>query len=98
VYIEPEILKLYAGQHFAKIAWRKYLKLPCIARRLYDNMATHKEPFPLSLETFRQVCKSEVSSKTKWRQLVRAASKNLQESGLVKTVWVDNDMIYCKRS
>ena len=97
VYIEPEILKLYAGQHFAKIAWRKYLKLPAIARRLYDNMVTHKEPFPLPLETFRQVCKSDVSPKTKWRQLVRLASKNLQESGLVKSIWVEGDMIFCKR-
>lgn len=97
VLLEDEIVLLFANEHYAKFVWEKYRKLSGIARRMFDYFSTHKDPYPLTLENFRLMCKSDASTVKKWREQAIAAAGELQESGLVKSVWVKDDLVRCER-
>jgi hypothetical protein len=58
VEIDAEMVVLFAGDHYTKFVWEKYRKLSPTARRMFDYFASHKEPYPLKLETFRLMCGS----------------------------------------
>lgn len=99
IQIDKEVFIMFAGNHYTKIPWKDkiYKKLSPIARRMFDNFATHREPFPMALETFRKVCGSDSTRPKKWREQTKAAAEELSKSGLVKSAWVDDDKVYCQR-
>lgn len=98
VIIDKEMVVLFAGDYYSRFMWDKYRKLAPTARRMFDYFATHKEPFPMKLETFRLMCGSESTRPKKWREQVWAACDQLSESGLVGQAWIAGDLLYCKRS
>ncbi|WP_039816534.1 plasmid replication initiator TrfA [Xanthomonas arboricola] len=97
VEIDSEIVVLFAGDHYTKFVWEKYRKLSPTARRMFDYFATHKEPYPLKLETFRLMCGSDSTRTKKWREQVGEACDELRENGLVESAWVNDDLVHCKR-
>ena len=97
VLLEEEVVLLFTNEHYAMFVWEKYRKLSGIARRMFDYFSTHREPYPLSLENFRLMCKSDASTIKKWREQAIAAANELQESGLVKAAWVKDDLVRCER-
>ncbi|OLL27284.1 TrfA protein [Burkholderia sp. SRS-W-2-2016] len=97
VEIDQKIIYLFAGDHYSKFVWSKYRKLKPITRRLFDYLASHKEPYPLKLETFRLICGSESERAAKWKEQTKEACKELSDSGLVASTWVNGDSIYCER-
>lgn len=97
VLIDEEMVVLFAGDHYSKFIWDKYRKLPPTARRMFDYFASHQQPYPLKLETFRLMCGSESTREKKWREQVNAACEALRDSGLVDTAWVHDDLVHCKR-
>ncbi|ECZ2944958.1 transcriptional regulator [Salmonella enterica] len=97
VLIDEEIVVLFAGEHYTKFIWEKYRKLSPTARRMFDYFSTHREPYPLKLETFRLMCGSDSTRVKKWREQVGEACQELHESGLVETAWVHEDLVHCKR-
>ena len=97
VEIDAEIVVLFAGDHYTKFVWEKYRKLSPTARRMFDYFATHKEPYPLKLETFRLMCGSDSTRPKKWREQVGEACDELRENGLVESAWVNDDLVHCKR-
>jgi len=97
VEIDEEMVVLFAGDHYSKFIWEKYRKLTPTARRMFDYFASHQEPFPMKLETFRLMCGSQSARLKKWREQVSEACEELQKSGLVEHAWVNNDLVHCKR-
>lgn len=97
VEIDREIASLFSGGHYTKISWDKYRDLSPIARRMYDYFASHKNPFPIELEKFQLMCGSDASRPRKWREQCIGAAQELNDSGLVASVWVEEDKIFCQR-
>jgi hypothetical protein len=97
VEIDQKMIYLFAGDHYTKFVWSKYRKLRPITRRLFDYLASHREPYPLKLETFRLICGSESERAAKWKEQTKEACKELTDSGLVSSTWVNGDSIYCER-
>jgi len=97
VWIDPELMVLYAGQNYTKVIWEGYRKLSSVARKLYDYIASHKTPHPLPLDKFKLMCSSQSKSPSKWAQQVRKACEELQTADLVKSVWVDKARIVIER-
>ena len=98
VMIDEEMVVLFAGDYYSRFIWDKYRKLSPTARRMFDYFASHKEPFPLKLETFRLMGGSESTRPKKWREQVGIACDELKESGLVAHAWVTGEQLHCKRS
>lgn len=97
IWIHPDLILLFAGNTSTRIAWKQYRDLPPISRRLYDYFASHKQPFPLRLDTFYKVCGSTCSTARKWKSMVRKACVDLVEAKLVQKAWVNDDCIFCER-
>jgi len=96
VFIDPKLIILFAGNTFTSHSWESYRDLSPVARRLADYIESHKNPYPLALERFRQMCKSKDSSLTSWRQTVRKACTELVDAGIVADADVSrSDQIYC---
>jgi hypothetical protein len=97
VWIHPNLMMLFAGKTYTRVAWKQYRELTPISRRLYDNLGSHKAPYPLALETFYKTCSSTCKTMGKWAQQVRAACDELVEAKMVKRAWVNDGNIYCER-
>ncbi|MEX3606646.1 MAG: plasmid replication initiator TrfA [Burkholderia sp.] len=93
IEIVEEIVVLFAGDHYPKFVWEKYRELSPTARRMFDYFVSHKDPFPLKLETFRLMCGSDSSRVKKWREQTGQACDELSKSGLVQLSWVQSDAI-----
>ncbi|MFA5170245.1 MAG: plasmid replication initiator TrfA [Sulfuriferula sp.] len=98
VWIDPNLIVLFAGNTFTSHSWEIYRDLSPVARRLADYIESHKHPFPLTLATFRQICGSSDSNTTSWRQTVRRACAEVVEAKIADTAWLSkNDQICCVR-
>ncbi|MDR5650745.1 plasmid replication initiator TrfA, partial [Staphylococcus nepalensis] len=51
VLIDEEIVVLFADDHYTKFIWEKYLKLSPTAPPMCDYFSSHRQPYPLRLET-----------------------------------------------
>lgn len=97
VEIDEEMVYLFAGHHYTQVVWFKYRKLSPVSRRLFDYLASHKQPYPLALDTFNRMCASLCTRPKKWAEMVRDACEELQQAGLVNAAWVHEGMILAER-
>ncbi len=99
VWIDPNLIVLFAGNTFTSHSWSMYRDLSPVARRLADYIESHQHPYPLSIEKFRKMCGSGDSNARSWRQTVRKACSELQEAKIAIVVRLDGkDQICCIRS
>lgn len=94
VIVQAEMVLLFAGDHYARVEWCKYRGLSPIARRLYDYAASHKEPFPLKVETLHALCSSNASLGKYWNKRVRNACSDLVSAGLLADAYLEDGKIY----
>jgi len=97
IQIDPDIVVLFAGQYYTRFVWEKYRALSPTARRMYDYFASHKDPRPLPVETFRLMCGSDSTRPKKWREQSGSAGDELSGSGLINKTWITNGLIHCDR-
>lgn len=97
VVIDPVIIQLFNGNQYTKMEWEQYRSIGPIARRLYDYLASHREPYPLLLDTFRQMCGSESAHARKWREMTKSACEELVRVKLVKWARVTSDKVMGSR-
>lgn len=98
VWIDPNLILLFAGNSFTSHRWKIYRDLSPVARRLTDYIESHKYPYPLSLEKFRHMCGSIDSSVTSWRQTVKKACAEVQEAQIALAATLNkSDQIHCLR-
>lgn len=95
VWINPNLILLFAGNTFTSHNWEVYRDLSPVARRLADYIESHKHPFPLSLEKFRQMCGSIDAKTFSWRQTVRKACSEVQTAGIADTAFLAKDDKIC---
>lgn len=98
VWINPNMIYLFAGNTFTVHNWVTYRKLSPVARRLADYVESHKTPFPLCIKKFQQLCSSADRSATSWRQTVRKACKELIEANIATVAEIHKDFIHIIRS
>jgi hypothetical protein len=99
VWIDPNLIVLFAGNTFTSHSWSVYRDLSPVARRLADYIESHQHPFPLAVEKFRKMCGSGDSNARSWRQTVKKACAELQEAKIATVVRLDGkDQICCIRS
>jgi hypothetical protein len=96
VWIDPNLILLFAGNTFTSHSWETYRNLSPVARRLADYIESHKYPFPLSLTKFRDMCGSTDTNLFSWRQTVKRACSEVQNVKIAKVAFLsDDDNIRC---
>lgn len=97
VWIDPNLIVLFAGNTFTSHTWEVYRELSPVARRLADYIESHKHPYPLAIEKFRQMCGSVDDDHTSWRKTVRRACAEVQGAGIAKVAFLSrDDQIRCE--
>jgi len=96
VWINPNLIVLFAGNNFTSHAWKVYRGLSPVARRLADYIESHKHPFPLGLEKFRKMCGSSDTNPFSWRQTVKKACAEVQAAKIAQIAFLsEDDNIQC---
>ena len=95
VWIDPNLIVLFAGNTFTSHSWEIYRKLSPVARRLADYIESHKHPFPLTLAKFRQICGSSDANTTSWRQTVKRACKEVVKVKIADAARLNKDDKIC---
>lgn len=98
VWIDPNLIALFAGNTFTSHSWAIYRKLSPTSRRLADYIESHKFPFALPLAKFKEMCDSGDAETSSWRQTVRRACAEVQKAKLVSAAKLDgedNIVCYC---
>lgn len=95
--IDERIALLFIGKNHTKHHWLTYKKLNPVARRLMDYIQSHRNPFPLDLMRFKELCGSSCKRKTDWRKTVNRAIEEIAETGNVKKIHLEDDKIYVER-
>lgn len=97
VWIDPNLVLLFAGNTFTCHAWGVYRKLTPVARRLVDYIESHRHPFPLAVSKLHSICSSADANATSWRQTVRRACAEIMEYNIARVAVLKEDFIYCYR-
>lgn len=95
VWIDPNLIVLFAGNTFTSHSWEIYRDLSPVARRLTDYIESHKYPYPLALEKFRQMCGSSDSNTTSWRQTVKRACAEIEMANIAAAARLNKDDQIC---
>ena len=96
VWIDPNLIVMFAGNTFTSHTWEVYRDLSPVARRLADYIESHKHPFPLSMEKFREMCGSTNTTARSWRQTVKQACAEIQAAKIAKVAFLsEDDKIRC---
>jgi len=95
VWIDPNLIVLFAGNTFTSHSWEIYRDLSPVARRLADYIESHKHPYPLTLAKFRQMCGSSDSNTTSWRQTVKRACAEVLEAKIADAARLTKDDLIC---
>jgi len=100
VGLELEIIKLFAGNAYSHIAWdqRTALSRP-LAQWLQAYYASHKNPYPIKIETVRDLSGSRSGSLRKFKQTLKSALDELVSVGFLTSYHIDNQgLIHVKRA
>lgn len=97
VQVAKEMIILFGGSYYTTFIWDKYRKLSPTSRRLYDYIGSHQTPYPIKLETFKNLCGSQTKEVWKLRQQIRKACDELVDAEMVSKAWIENDLIHCER-
>lgn len=95
VWIDPNLILLFAGNTFTSHSWETYRNLSPVARRLVDYIDSHKFPFPLSLDKFRKMCGSNDASSFGWRRTVKKACAEVQKAKIATIASLSQDDQIC---
>ena len=97
----PLISKFFDIDRYTLINWeeRKALKGKDLARWLQLELASHAHPFPMKLETIRQLSGSRTKELYSFRQKLKAALDELKTLGAIAAWHIDeNDLVHVERT
>jgi hypothetical protein len=98
VWLEPEIVKLFADMRYSKIIWDQRKKLNPLAKWLHAYYSSHAEPYPVKIITLRDACGSKMKSIKHFKVTLRRALLELAAVGFLKDFWIDaRNLVYVQR-
>lgn len=98
VRIAPELIELFSGVRYTLIGWQQRLALPNgLATWIHGYYASHKEPYPIKLETIREGAGLTVKRKDHLKEQTEIALEALKRVGFLKSWKIEGDLVYVER-
>jgi TrfA protein len=99
VRIAPELIELFSGVRYTLIEWQQRLALPNgLATWLHGYYASHKEPYPIKLETIRKGAGLTINRKDHLKEQTEIALEALKRVGFLKSWKIEGDLVYVERA
>lgn len=100
VELEPPIAQLFAEKTYTMLEWmeRKTIggRAP-LALWLHSYLGTHREPFNMSVEKYRELSASRSKDISDFRRRLKQALQKLVEIGFLKNFSITNDIVRVAR-
>ncbi len=98
VQVAPQLVQLFGTNHYTRVEWEQRLALPVgIATWLHGYYASHREPFPIKLESIKQGAGITTERPSKVRELIEKALAELVKVGFLKSWEIVGDLVHVKR-
>lgn len=99
VSLEKNIVKLFDPTAYSLIHWNTRLSLSPLARWLHSYYSTHKEPFPVKVNTLHKLTASKAKELRTFRAKLKLALTTLVEKGFLLHARIDpkSDLVYVER-
>lgn len=99
VTIAEELLQLFSDNRYTRLEWEQRLSLPTgVATWLHGYFASHKENFPIRLDTIRQGSGIETSNVKHLKQVIETALKQLLAAGFINSYTLAEGRIHVSRT
>jgi len=99
VTIAEELLDLFSDNRYTRLEWEQRLALPTgVATWLHGYFASHKDNFPIRLETIKQGSGIEISSARHLKAVIEAALKQLLAAGFINSYTLAEGRVHVSRT
>lgn len=99
VRIAPELIEFFGGVYYTQIEWEQRLALSNgLATWLHGYFASHKEPFPIKLETIRDAGGLTTERMDHLREQVEIALESLKEVGFIVSWKIEKNLVHVTRA
>lgn len=99
VQVAPQLVELFGSDHFTRVEWEQRLALPVgVATWLHGYYASHREPFPVKLDTIKRGAGMTTESASRVRQLIESALAELVNVGFLKSWEIVGELVHVKRA
>lgn len=91
ITLSPRTDELWRSMGYTLLDWgqRSALSRP-LSKALHRYYASHRDPFPIKVETIRRMMGSETASIVKFRQLLKQSLDDLVNIGFLVRYWIDS--------
>ena len=99
ISLNSKLICLYGETQWTAINWEQRLALrgKPLAQALHAFYSSHREPFPVKLETLRQLTGSRNKRKSGFKRLLKAALDELVGIGFLVGYEIDSDIVKVQR-
>lgn len=99
VQVAPQLVVLFGDVHYTQLEWTQRLALPDgIATWLHGYFASHREPFPIKLDTIKKGAGMTTERPAKVRELIEKALVELVNVGFLKSWDLIGELVHVKRA
>ncbi len=99
VQVAPQLVELFGDLHYTQLEWAQRLDLPDgIATWLHGYYASHREPYPIKLDTIKTGAGMTTVSASRVRQLIEQALTALKEVKFLSTFEIVGELVHVKRA
>ena len=98
--LSRELIRLYGDTEYTAIDWGQRLELrrKPLALFLHGYYSSHREPFPIKLETLYQLAGSQNGERKGFKRRVKAALEALVAIGFLESYQIKGDLVSVKRN
>ena len=99
VQVAPQLVELFGDVHYTQVEWAQRLAVPVgIATWLHGYYASHREPYPVKLETIKKGAGITTERPAKVRELIEKALTELVNVGFLKSWEIVGELVHVKRA
>lgn len=99
VQVAPQLVELFGTNHYTRVEWEQRLALPVgIATWLHGYYASHREPYPVKLETIKRGAGITTERPAKLRELIEKALAELINVGFLKSWEIVGELVHVTRA
>lgn len=99
VQVAPELVEMFGGVHFSRVEWETHLELPVgLATWLHGYFASHKEPYPIKIETIKKGAGLTTEDKSHLMGTIASALHALKDIRFLSEWSIDGDLVSVKRT
>lgn len=97
--VAPELVVLFGDMHFTRLEWEQRLALPDgLATWLHGYLASHKNPYPIKLETICRGAGLSDDTKSDLKKTITRALEALKKVGFLDNYEIVNGLVMVERA